>query len=612
MKEFLRKKNIIFSAKRYGIDALGAMAQGLFASLLIGTIISTLGEQLGIGILVTVGGYAKGATGAAMAISIGVALQCPPLVLFSLAAVGMAANELGGAGGPLAVLVVTIFAAEFGKLVSKETKIDIIVTPFVTICVGVLLSLGCAPAIGAAASTVGTAIMWATELQPFFMGIIVSVIVGIALTLPISSAAICAALSLTGLAGGAAVAGCCAQMVGFAVMSFKENKWGGLFAQGIGTSMLQMGNIVRNPRIWLPPTLASAITGPVATCIFHLKMNGAAVASGMGTCGLVGQIGVYTGWVNDIAEGTKAAITGMDWAGLVLICFILPAVLSWAIAIPMRKCGWIKENDLTQDIAYTGELEFENICAVFNDMQESILAEQEKNRKYEKARTDMIAGISHDLRTPLTAMRGTVKGLMDGVASTPEQQKKFLQAAYRRTGDMDMLLNQLLYLSRMETGNMPISMQTIEIGAFLKSYVRGKQEVIETGKEEITADTKEITAGVLIDPEQFQRVLDNLVENSRKYSETIPLRMKIKLEKTPKGVSICFQDNGVGVPEEKLPYIFEEFYRGDESRNKKEGNGLGLYIVKYLMEAMGGSVRAENADGLAVYLELPISPERSN
>ena len=320
MKEFLRKKNIIFSAKRYGIDALGAMAQGLFASLLIGTIISTLGEQLGIGILVTVGGYAKGATGAAMAISIGVALQCPPLVLFSLAAVGMAANELGGAGGPLAVLVVTIFAAEFGKLVSKETKIDIIVTPFVTICVGVLLSLGCAPAIGAAASTVGTAIMWATELQPFFMGIIVSVIVGIALTLPISSAAICAALSLTGLAGGAAVAGCCAQMVGFAVMSFKENKWGGLFAQGIGTS------------------------------IFHLKMNGAAVASGMGTCGLVGQIGVYTGWVNDIAEGTKAAITGMDWAGLVLICFILPAVLSWAIAIPMRKCGWIKENDLKLDL----------------------------------------------------------------------------------------------------------------------------------------------------------------------------------------------------------------------------------------------------------------------
>ena len=196
----------------------------------------------------------------------------------------------------------------------------------------------------------GNLVKTATVMQPLFMGILVSALIGIALTLPISSAAICIMLSLDGLAGGAATAGCCAQMVGFAVLSFCENKWGGLLAQGLGTSMLQMGNIVRNPRIWLPPTLASAITGPVATCIFHLKMNGAAVASGMGTCGLVGQIGVYTGWVNDIAEGTKAAITGMDWAGLVLICFILPAVLSWAIAIPMRKCGWIKENDLKLDL----------------------------------------------------------------------------------------------------------------------------------------------------------------------------------------------------------------------------------------------------------------------
>lgn len=350
MKEFLRRKNIIFSAKRYGIDALSAMAQGLFASLLIGTIISTLGEQLGIDILVTVGTYAKGATGAAMAISIGYALQCPPLVLFSLTAVGMAANELGGAGGPLAVLIVTIFAAEAGKLVSKETKIDIIVTPFVSIAVGVLLSLWWAPAIGYAASSVGNAIMWATELQPFFMGILVSVIVGIALTLPISSAAICAALSLTGLAGGAAVAGCCAQMVGFAVMSFKENRWGGLFAQGIGTSMLQMGNIVRNPKIWLPPTLASAITGPMATCLFHMEMNGAAVASGMGTCGFVGQIGVYTGWVQDVASGAKAAITPMDWIGMIFICFVLPAVLTCVIAIPFRKKGWIGENDLKLDL----------------------------------------------------------------------------------------------------------------------------------------------------------------------------------------------------------------------------------------------------------------------
>lgn len=349
-KAFLVKKDIVFSAKRYGIDALGAMAQGLFASLLIGTILKTLGQQLGIETLVEIGAFAQSGTGPAMAVAIGYALKCPPLVLFSLIAVGGAANQLGGAGGPLAVLVVTIFAAEFGKLVSKETKVDIIVTPSVTICVGVLLSMWWAPSIGAAASAVGNAIKWATELQPFFMGIVVSVIVGMALTLPISSAAICAALGLTGLAGGAAVAGCCAQMVGFAAMSFKENKWGGLLAQGIGTSMLQVPNIVKNPRIWLPPTLASAITGPIATCIFHMEMNGDAVAAGMGTCGLVGQIGVYTGWLNDIAGGAKAAITAMDWLGLGLVCFLLPAVLSWVIAYFMRKVGWIKENDLKLDL----------------------------------------------------------------------------------------------------------------------------------------------------------------------------------------------------------------------------------------------------------------------
>ena len=350
VKAFLKKKDVIISGQRYGIDALGAMAQGLFASLLIGTIISTIGEQLGIGILVQIGGYAKAVTGPAMAVSIGYALKCPQFVLFSLLAVGGAANTLGGAGGPLAVYFVTIIAAECGKLVSKETKIDLIVTPAVTIIVGALASIGFAPAIGTAASAVGNAIMWATELQPFLMGIVVSVIVGIALTLPISSAAICAAFSLTGLAGGAAVAGCCAQMVGFAVMSFRENKWGGLFAQGIGTSMLQMGNIVKNPLIWLPPIIASAITGPIATCVFQLKMNGAAVASGMGTCGLVGQIGVYTGWVKDVAEGVKASITAFDWIGLVLICFILPAVLTWLISIPFRKKGWIKENDLKLEL----------------------------------------------------------------------------------------------------------------------------------------------------------------------------------------------------------------------------------------------------------------------
>ena len=361
MKEFLKRKNIIISAKRYGVDALGAMAQGLFCSLLIGTIIDTVGTQFNIDFLTrtvatlgtgdhalsyTVGGLASAMSGPAMAIAIGYALQAPPLVLFSLATVGFAANTLGGAGGPLAVLFVAILAAELGKLVSKETKVDILVTPLVTIAIGVGLSAWWAPAIGTAASSVGELIMWATELQPLLMGILVSVIVGIALTLPISSAAICAALSLTGLAGGAAVAGCCAQMVGFAVMSFRENSWGGLVSQGVGTSMLQMGNIVRNPRIWIPAILTSAITGPIATCVFRLEMNGSPVSSGMGTCGFVGPIGVYTGWVNDVAAGTKAAITAMDWIGMVLICFILPAVICWALGLACRRLGWIRENDL--------------------------------------------------------------------------------------------------------------------------------------------------------------------------------------------------------------------------------------------------------------------------
>ena len=356
-KAFLKRKDIEISLKRYGIDALGAMAQGLFCSLLIGTIINTIGTQFHIPFLTmavatvndtqyTVGSLASAMSGPAMAVAIGYALHCPPLVLFSLITVGFASNALGGAGGPLAVLFVAIVAAEIGKAVSKETKIDILVTPLVTIGVGVGLSAWWAPALGKAAMKIGELIMLATNLQPFLMGIAVSVLVGIALTLPISSAAICAAFGLTGLAGGAAVAGCCAQMVGFAVMSFKENRWGGLVSQGIGTSMLQMGNIIKNPKIWIAPIITSAITGPLATCIFKLNMNGTAVSSGMGTCGLVGQIGVYSGWVNDVAAGTKASITAMDWAGLILISFVLPAVICPLINMFLKKLGWVKDGDM--------------------------------------------------------------------------------------------------------------------------------------------------------------------------------------------------------------------------------------------------------------------------
>ena len=353
-KAFCKRKNIEVSAKRYGIDALGAMAQGLFCSLLIGTIIKTLGAQLGVPFLTDIGTYAMSVSGPAMAIAIGYALQAPPMVLFSLAAVGYAANAEGGAGGPLAVLIIAILAAESGKAVSKETKIDILVTPAVTILVGVALAKWIAPPIGTAASAFGIIIDNATKLQPFWMGIAVSVLVGVALTLPISSAAICSVLGLTGLAGGAAVAGCCAQMVGFAVMSFKENRWGGLVSQGLGTSMLQMPNIVRNPRVWIAPTLASAITGPIATCVFRLEMNGAPINSGMGTCGLCGLIGVWTGWVSPseeaIAKGAAAmSPTGFDWLGLILVAIVLPAILAPAINTVCRRLGWVKDGDLKLD-----------------------------------------------------------------------------------------------------------------------------------------------------------------------------------------------------------------------------------------------------------------------
>ena len=333
-KAFCKRKNIEVSAKRYGIDALGAMAQGLFCSLLIGTIIKTLGAQLGVPFLTDIGTYAMSVSGPAMAIAIGYALQAPPMVLFSLAAVGYAANAEGGAGGPLAVLIIAILAAECGKAVSKETKIDILVTPAVTILVGVALAKWIAPPIGTAASAFGIIIDNATKLQPFWMGIAVSVLVG--------------------LAGGAAVAGCCAQMVGFAVMSFKENRWGGLVSQGLGTSMLQMPNIVRNPRVWIAPTLASAITGPIATCVFHLEMNGAPINSGMGTCGLCGLIGVWTGWVSPseeaVAKGAAAmSPTGFDWLGLILVAIVLPAILAPLINMVCRRLGWVKDGDLKLD-----------------------------------------------------------------------------------------------------------------------------------------------------------------------------------------------------------------------------------------------------------------------
>ena len=352
-KTYFQQQNIEFSFDRIAIKGLGGMAHGLFASLLIGTIIRTIGTFIpgAVGaFLLEVAGYTSQVQGAAMALAIGYSMGCPPYVLYSLATVGLAANALGGGGGPLAVYFISLIAIFFGKLVSKRTPVDLIVTPTVTILSGVLLAKFLAPPIGEIAVLLGDVIMWATNQQPFLMGILVSVIIGIVLTLPISSAAICAALGLVGLAGGAAVAGCCAQMVGFAVCSYRENKANGLASIGIGTSMLLVPNLLRKPILWLPPTIAAAITGPIATCIFKLHMNGAPISSGMGTCGLVGPIGVVTGWLTPGEKAVEYGLTAitpgaMDWLGLILICFVLPAVLSWVISEFMRKKGWIQFGD---------------------------------------------------------------------------------------------------------------------------------------------------------------------------------------------------------------------------------------------------------------------------
>ena len=358
LRAFLARKDIVFSGKRYGIDALGAMALGLFGSLLIATIFNAIGLIPWLSFFKTIGGYGAQAAGCAMAVAIAYALKAPPLVIYSAALVGMIANAQGGAGGPLAVLLIAIIAVEFGKAVSKETKVDILVTPFVTVLVGGGLAVLFAGYIGKLVSYIGSFIGWATLQQPFVMGVIVSVVIGIALTLPISSAAICAAIGLSGaavggvipenaeglaLAGGAAIAGCCAHMVGFAVMSFRENRVGGLVSQGIGTSMLQMPNLVKNPRLWIPPVVASAITGPLATCAFSMQMYGAAINSGMGTCGLLGPIGMILGWYG----GEYPATVGfVDWLGLILVCFLIPAAICIGLGELLRKVGWIKENDL--------------------------------------------------------------------------------------------------------------------------------------------------------------------------------------------------------------------------------------------------------------------------
>lgn len=345
-ESFFKRKDIEISVKRYLQDALSAMALGLFGSLLIGVIFDTIGVQtanlFGDNVISTfcveVGAQAKTYMGAAIGVAVAWSLKSPPLVLFTSVVTGMMGASMTGfgievAGGPAGAFLAVAVGAEFGKMVSKETKVDILVTPAVTLISGAIVAKLMGPAIGWCMLRLGDLIMTATEWQPFVFGIVISVIVGLVLTAPISSAALCIMLDLSGLAAGAATVGCCAQMVGFAVASYKENGVGGLVAQGLGTSMLQVSNIIKNPWILLPATLSGAIIGPISTCVF--KMTNIPVGAGMGTSGLVGQIGTF----NSMGFSFDTL-----WKVL-LLQIVLPAVLTIIIDKFMRKTGKIKDGD---------------------------------------------------------------------------------------------------------------------------------------------------------------------------------------------------------------------------------------------------------------------------
>ena len=333
-QSFLQRKNIVFSLHRYGIEALGAMALGLFSSLIVGLILKVIGDKTGIKLLTDYGLQAMAMMGPAIGVSVAFGLKAPPLVLFASTITGRAGAKLGG---PAGCFVAAVIGAEFGKLVSKETKVDIIVTPMVTIITGVATGVFIGPTINTLMVALGALIMKATELHPIPMGILVSVMMGLILTAPISSAALAMMLKLGGLAAGAATVGCAAQMVGFAVASYRENGWGGLISQGLGTSMLQVPNIVRSPMILVPPTLAGAILGPIATTIWPMKNVPA--GAGMGTSGLVGQFGTFE------AMGMGGDVIFK----VVMLHFVLPAILTLLISEFMRKKGMIKYGDMKLD-----------------------------------------------------------------------------------------------------------------------------------------------------------------------------------------------------------------------------------------------------------------------
>lgn len=335
-----KKKGISLSPSLYFVTALSYMALGLFSTLIIGLIIKTIGGQLegttftGMSAtLIQIGDVAMSLTGPAIGIAIAYALEAPPLILFSALVIGAFGYEFGPAGS----YVATILAVEVSKLVSKSTKLDILVTPFTTIAVGYLTATYIGKYVGLFMTQLGGWIEWGTEQQPLFMGVVVATLMGLALTAPISSAAIALMLGLNGIAAGAATVGCAAQMIGFAITSYRDNGVGGAIAQGIGTSMLQVGNIVKNPWILLPPTMAGAVLAPIAILLFELES--VAAGAGMGTSGLVGPI-------------VMLETMGFSWyTFLVVLGFLIigPALLSYAVYVVLRRTGRIQPNDLKID-----------------------------------------------------------------------------------------------------------------------------------------------------------------------------------------------------------------------------------------------------------------------
>lgn len=297
-------------------------------------------------------------------------------------------------------------------------------------------------------------------------------------------------------------------------------------------------------------------------------------------------------------------------AGLLLCCQFFTKIMIKRIMLPVDQLNQaalrINDGNLEEPIPYNAEDEFGEVCNTFNEMQRHLKEEMEKSERYEKARTEMVSGISHDLRTPLTSVKGFIKGMLDGVAQTPEKKQQYLQISYQKACDMELLLQKLFFFSKLETGNMPFFLQKVEMGHWVDKFVQEKQLEGKEKGYEIRLIQKRQKYWTDVDVEQMKRVFDNLLENSLKYADTEPVKVKIEMQKEDEKIILYFSDNGAGISEDKLPYVFEQFYRGDESRNsKKDGSGLGLYVCKYIVEEQGGCISAYNRNGFMIKIELP-------